>query len=155
MSSSSWVLRSLFILPSWHFCLLFFIYFHLWRENLALLNINSVMRAIGVSHAACKDVFRQNLRSHSWSVVSFLLHINSSRVADTNSPGGLAFTGLFGLTGFFHADLLARLASFIQTASFFQVIGPTCFLPFTDLLARLARAAFWLTSPLSTRPKTY
>ena len=27
-----------------------------------------VIRAIGVSHTACKDEFRQNLRSHSWSV---------------------------------------------------------------------------------------
>ena len=30
-----------------------------------------VVRAIGVSHTACKDEFRQNLRSHSWSVFSF------------------------------------------------------------------------------------
>ena len=29
------------------------------------------MRAIGVSHTACKDEFRGNLRSHSWSVFSF------------------------------------------------------------------------------------
>ena len=29
------------------------------------------MRAIGVSHTACKDEFRRNLRSHSWSVFSF------------------------------------------------------------------------------------
>ena len=30
-----------------------------------------VMRAIGVvSHTACKDEFRRNLRSHSWSVFS-------------------------------------------------------------------------------------
>ena len=27
-----------------------------------------VIRAIGVSHAACKDEFRQNILSHSWSV---------------------------------------------------------------------------------------
>ena len=27
-----------------------------------------VIRAIGVSHTACKDEFRQNIRSHSWSV---------------------------------------------------------------------------------------
>ena len=27
-----------------------------------------VIRAIGVSHTACKDEFRQNVRSHSWSV---------------------------------------------------------------------------------------
>ena len=30
-----------------------------------------VMRAIGVSHTACKDEFRRNLRSHSWSVFYF------------------------------------------------------------------------------------
>ena len=34
-----------------------------------------VIRAIGVSHTACKDEFRQNLRSHSWSVFSFSLYI--------------------------------------------------------------------------------
>ena len=27
-----------------------------------------VIRAIGVSHTACKDEFRQIIRSHSWSV---------------------------------------------------------------------------------------
>ena len=31
------------------------------------------MRAIGVSHTACKDEFRRNLRSHSWSVLSFFI----------------------------------------------------------------------------------
>ena len=31
------------------------------------------IRAIGVSHTACKDEFRQNLRSHSWSVFSFFI----------------------------------------------------------------------------------
>ena len=31
------------------------------------------MRAIGVSHTACKDEFRRNLRSHSWSVFSFFI----------------------------------------------------------------------------------
>ena len=30
------------------------------------------IRAIGVSHTACKDEFRQNLWSHSWSVFLFL-----------------------------------------------------------------------------------
>ena len=29
--------------------------------------------AIGVSHIACKDEFRRNLRSHSWSVFSFFI----------------------------------------------------------------------------------
>ena len=32
-----------------------------------------VIRAIGVSHTACKDEFRRNLRSHSWSVFSFFI----------------------------------------------------------------------------------
>ena len=41
-----------------------YIWYHLYYTQ-------PVMRAIGVSHAACKDEFRQNLRSHSWSV--FLL----------------------------------------------------------------------------------
>ena len=31
------------------------------------------IRAIGVSHTAYKDVFRQNIRSHSWSVFSFFI----------------------------------------------------------------------------------
>ena len=30
-----------------------------------------VIRAIGVSHTACRDEFRQNLRSHSWSYFYF------------------------------------------------------------------------------------
>ena len=34
------------------------------------------MRAIGVSHTACKDEFRRNLRSHSWSVFSFFIIYN-------------------------------------------------------------------------------
>ena len=31
------------------------------------------MRAIGVSHTACKDEFRRTLRSHSWSVFLFFI----------------------------------------------------------------------------------
>ena len=31
------------------------------------------MRAIGVSHTACKDELRRNLRFHSWSVFSFFI----------------------------------------------------------------------------------
>ena len=31
-----------------------------------------MIRAIGVSHTACKDEFRQNPRSHSWKLFSFL-----------------------------------------------------------------------------------
>ena len=34
--------------------------------------VQPVIRVIGVSHTACKDEFRQNLRSHSWSVFLFL-----------------------------------------------------------------------------------
>ena len=30
-----------------------------------------VIRAIGVSHTTCKDKFRQNIRSPSWSVYFF------------------------------------------------------------------------------------
>ena len=41
------------------------------------------MRAIGVSHTACEDEFRRNLRSHSWSVFSFfiILYISLSALA--------------------------------------------------------------------------
>ena len=42
------------------------------------------MRAIGVSHTACKDEFRRNLRSHSWSVFSFFI-INISRTSAVSS----------------------------------------------------------------------
>ena len=31
------------------------------------------LHIIGVSHTACKDEFRQNLRFHSWSVFSFFI----------------------------------------------------------------------------------
>ena len=34
-----------------------------------------VVRAIGVSHTACKYEFRRNLRYHSWSVFLFLFFI--------------------------------------------------------------------------------
>ena len=37
-----------------------------------------VMRAIGVSHTACKDEFRRNLQSHSWSVFSFFIIVPRS-----------------------------------------------------------------------------
>ena len=40
-----------------------------------------VMRAIGVSHTACKDEFRRNLLSYSWSVVSFFLILMFPTVA--------------------------------------------------------------------------
>ena len=35
-------------------------------------NTHPVIREIGVSHTACKDEFRQNLRPHRWSVFLFL-----------------------------------------------------------------------------------
>ena len=38
------------------------------------------MRAIGVSHTACKDEFRRNLRSHSWSVFAFFVIKFTARV---------------------------------------------------------------------------
>ena len=34
-----------------------------------------VIRAVGVSHTACKDEFRQDIRSHSWSVFSLFYNI--------------------------------------------------------------------------------
>ena len=39
------------------------------------------MRAIGVSHTACKDEFRRNLRSHNWSVFSFFIIYQRSAVS--------------------------------------------------------------------------
>ena len=35
-----------------------------------------IMRAIGVSHTACKDEFRRNLRSHSWMESIFIFYNN-------------------------------------------------------------------------------
>ena len=32
-----------------------------------------VIRAIGVSHTACEDEFRHNIRSHGWSVFYFFI----------------------------------------------------------------------------------
>ena len=55
-------------------------FFHNGRGHIVLLknkhiyeDTQLVMRAIGVSHTACKDEFRRNLRSHSWSVFSFFI----------------------------------------------------------------------------------
>ena len=49
-----------------------------WRHEFGQLptyilneDTQPVKRAIGVSHTACEDEFRQNLRSHSWRVFSF------------------------------------------------------------------------------------
>ena len=39
--------------------------------NILNEDTHPVIRAIGVSHTACKDELRQNLRSHSWSVFYF------------------------------------------------------------------------------------
>ena len=41
---------------------------------------HAIKRAIGVSHTACKHDFRQNIRSHRWSVFSFLLYISVAPV---------------------------------------------------------------------------
>ena len=52
-----------------------------------------VIRAIGVSHTACKDEFRQNLRSHSWSVFSFFILRNVS--VRNNVPKNVFHVGIF------------------------------------------------------------
>ena len=44
-----------------------------------------VTRAIGVSHTACKDEFRQNLRFHSWSAFSIFI-IYYDQATDTEGP---------------------------------------------------------------------
>ena len=44
----------------------------LWYLAPGTVSLQLVIRAIGVSHTACKDEFR-NLRSHSWSVFSFFI----------------------------------------------------------------------------------
>ena len=54
------------------------------------------MRAIGVSHTACKDEFRRNLRSHSWSVFSIFIiilytHIRINKLLLFFLQFGLAF----------------------------------------------------------------
>ena len=45
----------------------------LWYLAPGTVSLQLVIRAIGVSHTACKDEFRRNLRSHSWSVFSFFI----------------------------------------------------------------------------------
>ena len=42
------------------------------RESPTDEGTQPVIRATGVSHTACKYEFRQNIRSHSWGVFSFL-----------------------------------------------------------------------------------
>ena len=44
-------------------------FFFCCRSN--TITRSPLLRAIGVSHTACKDEFRQNIQSHSWSVFSF------------------------------------------------------------------------------------
>ena len=45
-----------------------------------------IMRAIGVSHTACKHEFRRNLRSHSWSVFPFyIIYIGRKKQDDTRT----------------------------------------------------------------------
>ena len=36
---------------------------------IGIIHTQPVIRAIGVSHTACKEVFPQNFRSHNWSVL--------------------------------------------------------------------------------------
>ena len=73
---------------------------------------NLYIRAIGVSHTACKDEFRRNLRSHSWSVFVFFFifpHTDCKGVLPTApyckgigrgdtrvSPAGLAIKQVLG-----------------------------------------------------------
>ena len=54
-----------------HTCLTRILVYVIYIESpVYILNEDTqpVIRAIGVSHTACKDEFRQNIRSHSWSV---------------------------------------------------------------------------------------
>ena len=50
----------------------------MFNEDIVETNIlnedtQPVIRAIGVSHTACKDEFRQNIRSHSWRVFTLFI----------------------------------------------------------------------------------
>ena len=42
---------------------------------MSLMRTHPVKRAIGVSHTACKDEFRQNLLSHTAGVYSYFYNI--------------------------------------------------------------------------------
>ena len=46
----------------------------------------AIMRAIGVSHTACKDEFRQNLRSNSWSKVGVYFYFYSNSAITGTTP---------------------------------------------------------------------
>ena len=66
---------------------------------------------------------------------------HSLRVADTGSPSGLAFTGLFGPTRSFHFLLLSFFTDFLALlAPCFQPFGPTTsFYIFCCLHAKMSR----------------
>ena len=62
-----------------------------------------VLRAIGVSHTACKDEFPQNIRSHScWSVFSFFIIFN---IIYQGNPPSLAIRYL---EAFFHRRTMIK-----------------------------------------------
>ena len=67
----------------WHYTILAQYRYRLWH-NIDLVYIPKIIynentqpeiRAIGVSHTACKDEFRRNLRSHSWCIFIFIIYI--------------------------------------------------------------------------------
>ena len=49
--------------------------------------VRHIIRAIGVSHTACKEEFRQNIGSHSWSVYSFFILLFDMILADMSAVG--------------------------------------------------------------------
>ena len=53
-----------------------------------------IIRAIGVSHTACEDEFRQNLRFYSWSVFLFLLHVPGTRYSRWPCIVRVIYTGV-------------------------------------------------------------
>ena len=53
-----------------------------------------VKRAIGVSHTACKDDFRRNVRSHSWSVFLLLQFTRSPEDIQKKSPARTCYSML-------------------------------------------------------------
>ena len=57
------------------------------RRPISLMRTHTVTRAIGVSQTACKDGFRRNLRSHSWSVFSFLKYYTRLNGYSSCTPG--------------------------------------------------------------------
>ena len=87
----------------------------LWESPAYILNEDTqlVIRAIGVSHTACKDEFRRNLRSHSWSVFSFFIIYSHDSYARSEYHTQLAkmnFDKIFDLTAgvyFYFHDILS------------------------------------------------